>query len=285
MDSKQTATPVNTVELKALFEQDPPNVITDISPHDDMYEKQNAAHYFKVGQSALRGIKLAMLAAGKGTFTNILDFGSGHGRVMRTLHAAFPNARLTACDLVPDAVEFCAKTFAAVPVVSKQNPKEVPIGGNFDLIWCGTMFTNINEQRTTEFLTLFYELLAPEGLLLFTTHGRYVADRLRRGESSYGLDKEAVPGLLADYDRKGCGFREYPQQVIREHFSIDIGSYGISLHSPAWVFQQLIKLPDTRLLTFTERGWDDHQDVVSCMRTPPALSAVLAKFRVYTPKR
>jgi SAM-dependent methyltransferase len=284
MGSNQTNRAVNTQELKDLFEQDTPNVSTELSPDDDMFEG-HTNHYFQVGHSAMRGVKLAMLAAGKGTLTNILDFGSGHGRVLRTFRAAFPNARLTACDVIPDAVEYCARTFGAVPIVSRQHPREVPLEGEYDLIWCGTMFTNLNEQTTLEFLSLFYDHLAPDGLLVFTTHGRYVAGRLRAGETTYGLDPAVIPGLLADYDGKGYGFREYPPEVIREHFSIDMGSYGIAVQSPAWVFQQLTRFPDTRLLTFTERGWDNHQDMVSCLRVKPPTPVGLAKFRVYTPNR
>ena len=147
------------------------------------------------------------------------------------------------------------------------------------------MFTNLNEDLTTQFLNLFYNALAPDGLLVFTTHGRYVVDRLRSGQFSYGLDKADIPGLLADYDRTGYGFRCYPQELLQEHFSVDMGTYGIALHHPAWVFQQLLKLADTRLLTFTERGWDDHQDMVSCVRTRPPISSLLSKLRVYTPNR
>ena len=46
----------------------------------------------------------------------MLDFACGHGRVMRTLKAAFPDALLTACDIDRDGVDFCARTFGAAPV-------------------------------------------------------------------------------------------------------------------------------------------------------------------------
>src|SRR5581483_10052394 len=77
---------------------EPPGVIRRISPRDEMYAG-DADHYFGVGRSALRCVRLAMLAAGKQRVCRILDLPSGHGRVLRYLKAAFPEARLTACDL------------------------------------------------------------------------------------------------------------------------------------------------------------------------------------------
>jgi len=58
-------------QLKELFEQKTSNVIREISPNDSMYVTEE--HYFSVGHSALKCIKLAMLAAGKEDFKNILD--------------------------------------------------------------------------------------------------------------------------------------------------------------------------------------------------------------------
>jgi hypothetical protein len=49
-------------QLKDLFEQKTSNVIGEISPNDSMYVTEE--HYFSVGHSALKYIKLAMLAAG-----------------------------------------------------------------------------------------------------------------------------------------------------------------------------------------------------------------------------
>ncbi len=49
-------------QLKELFEQKTSNVIREISPNYSMYVTEE--HYFSVGHSALKCIKLAMLAAG-----------------------------------------------------------------------------------------------------------------------------------------------------------------------------------------------------------------------------
>ncbi len=190
--------------------------------------------------------------AGKEALHTILDFACGHGRVLRMLAAAFPAARLTACDLDPDGVEFCARTFGATGVVSREEPAEIELEGPFDLIWCGSLLTHVDEDRWHGFLSLWESLLAPDGVLVFTTHGRRSAENIR---SSIAAQMSA---MLGDYDRTGFGYEDYP----------DSDNYGTSLSSPAWVCRQLERVPGLRLLMLKEEGWADHQDVVACLRAP-----------------
>jgi SAM-dependent methyltransferase len=255
--------PEDLAEIRRLFEQEAPDVIAEIAPADGMYAG-SSEHYFHVGQSALRCVKLALLAAGKEDVRSALDFACGYGRVLRALHAAFPRARLTACDLLHDAVDFCARRFGAAPVYGTPRPAEAPLAGPFDLIWCGTLLTNLNAWAWDELLDLFHAHLAPGGVLVFTTHGRWVAERIRTGACTYGLGGDVLPGLLAGYDRDGFGFGQYPPETLQQA-RIE-GEYGISVSSPAWVCARLARFPGLRLLGYTERLWDDHQDSVACTR-------------------
>jgi SAM-dependent methyltransferase len=254
----------------------------EISPGDDMY--QGAwNHYFNVGVDALHAIGLALMAARKTGVDRILDLPCGHGRVLRSLRAAFPDARITACDIERRGVDFCAATFDAEPVYSQKDPDEIELDGEYDLIWCGSLLTHLNFDYWGKFLALFRRSLAPDGVLVFTTAGRHAGvilrsalplfDRvhaaqaggedagpeyeelvLNRSLSSYNLERDRVERLLGEYDRQGFGYVDYQGQV----------DYGISLASPSHVFEQLEQLDDTRLILFTERGWDNHQDVTAC---------------------
>src|SRR5215831_17887353 len=88
------------------------SVSTDISTADSMFEGDRN-HYFSVGRSALRCIERAAETAGEDGFHSILDFGSGFGRVLRVLRAAYPDAEVAACDLSREALDFCASAFGA----------------------------------------------------------------------------------------------------------------------------------------------------------------------------
>src|SRR5438132_6598087 len=85
-----------------------------ISYNDGMY-KGDGEHYFRVGLSAIHCIDEALREAQIESVKNILDLPCGYGRVLRFLVHRFPQAHVTACELMPDAVRFCAETFGAKP--------------------------------------------------------------------------------------------------------------------------------------------------------------------------
>jgi SAM-dependent methyltransferase len=255
---------LNISEVSDQMSQPNCPVSTEISPRDAMYGG-NPKHYFGVGYSALRCIKAAIIATEKKDVNNILDFPCGHGRVLRTLRADFPDARIYACDLDRDGVDFCAKTFNAIPIYSSVDPRKVEIKSDLDLIWVGSLFTHFNQDNWDEFLQLFAAHLAPNGLLVFTTHGRRPVEWIRKGVTQFGLTRKQMYGLendrfeqlLLDYDKYGFSYENYPLQK----------NYGISLSSPSWVMSKLQIYADLRIVMYLEHGWDQHQDVVACIKS------------------
>lgn len=241
--------------MLARHQAEPAGVSRRIAPHDQMLAG-NREHYFGVGLSALCCVRLALLAAGKERAERILDLPCGHGRVTRFLRAEFPEAHLTACDLLRDAVDFCAKTFQATPVYSTPRAADIPLQGGFDLIWCGSLLTHLDAEGWSAFLELFHRHLEPSGVLLFTTHGRRVHRHLAVDGWNYQLDEDSVRRLLAEYAQTGFGYQNYAHSP----------GYGVSLASAAWVLPLLESLPEWRVLSYVEHGWDDHQDVVVCQR-------------------
>ena len=235
------------------------NVLRNISANDEMFSGDEL-HYFSVGESALESIELALLAArrSKSSIRRILDLPCGHGRVLRYIRAAFPESEITACDLSRDAVDYCVSVFGAIPVYSEEQTSQIPIKGEYDLIWCGSLLTHLNEQRSAHFFHLFNSLLSENGILVFTLHGPSCAYGVREGYLSYNQDEAGKALLLDIFDRRGYWYVDDPGK----------NNYGVSLTSPVWVTKQFQQLPDFRLLTYTEMGWDNHQDVVSCIREP-----------------
>ena len=244
-------------KLQELFEQEI-SVIQEISPHDEMYQGGNKEHYFGVGRSALKCIMLAMLAAGNDmeNIKKILDLPSGYGRVLRYLKAFFKDAQITACDIERNAVEFCRSIFDAKPIYSEKRPSNIKIDNKFDLIWCGSLLTHLDFVRWVEFINFFHSILASRGILVFTSHGRHCVERILTGDFTYGLNNESLKILLDDFDRKGFGYVNYP----------DIDDFGISLSSPAHVLTMLENIADLQLLLYYEKGWDNHHDVVACVK-------------------
>ncbi len=233
------------------------DVIQDISPKDDMFQG-NLQHYFHVGESALECINTALSAIGKSpeVIRTILDLPSGYGRVLRILKAAFPYAKITACDLDRSAVDFCAEKFNALPVYSSKFISNIFFPGTFDLIWVGSLFTHLDSGDWLSFLKLFNRILNPGGLLIITLHGPAVIQNITSNKNSYGLQAGELSSLLSQYSQQQFGYVDYPGQA----------GYGISVSSPANTLQILQKYPSFKLLSYQERGWDDHQDVLSLQK-------------------
>jgi acetyltransferase-like isoleucine patch superfamily enzyme/SAM-dependent methyltransferase len=235
-------------------------IIQTIGLDDEMFAGDKA-HYFGVGKSALHGIEAALFAANKPptTVRRILDLPCGHGRVMRYFNAAFPGAHITACDLSRGAVNFCAQTFGAEPVYSHVNVSQIELHGKYDLIWSGSLFTHLRAEHCMEFVRLFSSLINPGGLIVFTVHGRWVERSLATNRYTYGLKSHDVTALLKEYYETGFGYADYPGS----------SGYGISVSSPAYVLAKLTSLPDLKLISYQEKGWDNHQDIVCLQKQAP----------------
>jgi SAM-dependent methyltransferase len=148
-------------------------------------------------------------------------------------------------------VEFCVRAFGAQPASSSPKLDGVSLGKKFDMIWCGSLATHLNESGIGALLRLFQRHLAPGGIVIFTTHGDFVQRRILTPDFDYGLDPKQIERIGIDYPKTGYGFEEYPGEQ----------NYGVSLSSPAWIRARVRDVGGLKEVFFKERGWDDHQDV------------------------
>jgi SAM-dependent methyltransferase len=224
-----------------------------ISEKDEMFQG-NKDHYFSVGASALFCINQALTAVKRDIedIKRILDIPCGHGRVLRTLKKTFTNAEITACDIIADAVDFCANTFGAVPVYSSND-----VTGKYDLIWCGSLLTHLPLNEWFYFMNFFNDHLKNEGIVVFTTHGRWPAKRIGTGDCLYGLTESRQ--IIGDYKKNGFGFFPYQWAMEKKH-------YGISITRPSKAIEIFEEIQGLHLISYQERGWDNHQDVIAAIK-------------------
>jgi SAM-dependent methyltransferase len=227
-----------------------PKLELAVDRRDGMYVRDDPAHYFYVAYSALACIQVVRTKQYGKTFSSVLDLPCGHGRVLRALKAAFPEASFTACDLDEHGVDFCARTFGATGVYSNVDPRMIRIHAKFDLIWVGSLFTHLNGDRWSSFLDLFSSILVKDGLLFFSTHGDFVVERLERFSEFYGLSPEQIEVVKLQYAKGGFGYADYRESP----------GYGISLSTAAWVKRSL-RLHSFDLAAFMPTAWDKHHDI------------------------
>ena len=234
-----------------------PRLITRVSAGEDMLTGgEDLRNYFEVGESALTQIKAGLAAAGSPGPERILDLPCGYGRVLRHLRAEWPNAEITAMDINVSAVEFCASTFSARPVVSRQPPWEVDPGDEYDLQWCGSLLTHFDEPDWAPTLSYFRDRAAPGGVVVFTTHGGLSIDLLT-GEQlgpwsgDYGMGAKATE-MAATARRTGFAFG---------HYGDTPDPFGLSVSAPEWVRNKVATVSGLAFVSFSKEGWFGHQDV------------------------
>lgn len=227
----------------------------EISPRDEMFEGDEN-HYFSVGAEALRLVRQALAAVDAPEPQTILDLPCGHGRILRYLRAAWPAAEISVSDINKDGVEHCARAFDAVPYPADLEPDRLPLRtGHYDLVWVGSLFTHLPLELWRAYAQVFSRVLKKDGLLVFTTLGRFGAYRIR-----HGFDYRLAPGelspLVSTFDRKGFAYASYPNHT----------HYGVCLVSPAWVVREITDDPGWKLVWCAEMAWDQHQDVFACQK-------------------
>jgi len=232
-----------------------------ISPADDMYDHNNPAayeHYLTVGRDAIRVICTALVLCRKTEIRSILDLPCGYGRVMRYLRVAFPDALITGCDLAPDKVAFCHEFFGSIGVESKEDFPALQFDAGFDLIWSGSLLTHLPLESVTKAIALFRRSLNPGGVAVFTVHGRH--SLFAQHHKFKYLPAEQFEAVKRGYYADGFGYAGYP--AGHSAATEQLPRYGISVCAPWFVIQKLVLDDSVRVVSYCERGWDNHQDVV-----------------------
>ena len=231
----------------------------NISPNDDMAIGDAIQWYFEVGELALKNISAVLNTTHieKNEISKILDLPSGYGRVLRWLVKGFPDAGITACDTNVDAIDYASKEFCVTGVRSNYDITQIQLPHyDYDLIWCGSLFTHFSDILWSQLLDLFHDNLTSKGVLVFTTHGRAAAQHMRQQNPIYRLDPNIAKQVLLDFDNTGFGYANYDDKYP---------VYGISMSNIAWVTKKIERFPDLRICYLCETAWG-HQDVFGVVK-------------------
>ncbi len=170
---------------------------------------------------------------------SVLEFASGHGRFTRHLVKALGAQRVVASDVVADSVEFARQAFGVEGFVSAAVPEDVQWQRQHDLVFVLSLFSHLPASTWSRWLRRIYDMVAPGGVLVFTTHG-----------------DEAVRKQNVTLDENGYFFTP-----SSESNAIDGQEYGTTFTSEAFVRARIAEhLPGARLLKLAPRQFWHHQD-------------------------
>ena len=184
----------------------------------------------------------------------MLDFGCGCGRVLRHW-AGLDGPEIYGSDYNERLAGWCAAHLLFV--TASVNRLEPPTGyadGQFDLVYAISVFTHLPHDLERGWIAELSRIVAPDGLLLLTTHGHSYADRLE-------------PDERASYDAG---------EVVVRWPSVAGSNLCTTFHPEAYVRERLA--PEFELLEHTPDGGtvgSRQQDLVVFRKPAPGTAAQL----------
>lgn len=219
----------------------------------------HTAAYYGIGRRALHVIGAALINSPDTKYSKILDFPCGWGRVTRWIRAGFPEAEIGMAEIVHEASRWCAEQFGGVPILSHPNFNEVSVDDDYDIIWVGSLVTHLPEDKAIEFFRFASSKLTPNGVLIVTLHGRRaVANGRAKLPATVFRTMEEMEREALKFESGKYGYGEYLKQP----------GYGHSFSPLPWVYEAVSSLPEISVLSFREKGWNNHQDVLVLKRAP-----------------
>lgn len=235
-------------------------IVKEVHLEDGMW-KTGQDWYFRVGEQAFTLILNALTLSPKTGVKTILDLPSGCGRVARHLRAGFPDAEITASDLLTYGVDFCAEVLGCRPLYSNPELTAVDFGKSFDVIWVGSLFTHMDFEIFRRWSRHLLSFLNDDGILVMTLNAEWTLEM----HKSHGriIDNDSFAHLERAYLETGKAFQPYTH--IKTAAEVP---FGVSAFRPDVTIAEALTMPDVRVISYTERGWGDNQDVLVLCKRP-----------------
>jgi SAM-dependent methyltransferase len=209
----------------------------------------NADSYITTGQTLAQNIQTLCTATGRDfeSFTSVLDFGCGCGRVIQHLQSrSAPSTKLFASDIDHELVEWGSANLRGIQWSINNHRPPLPFNDeSFDLIYAISVFTHLDQDYEKVWLQELRRVARPEATLILTVHGKYAFEMM-------GLPFKAElehDGFIFISDAKGRfkldGFPDF---------------YQTACHTKEYVKKQWSTLFE--VVDYVERGINDHQDAV-----------------------
>lgn len=229
-----------------------------ISVRDAMFRAlPDEDSYLRAGKSVARTISVAADLAELSP-QSILDYGCGHGRVMRWLQVFWPDARLAGADVTESQVSFCAETFGSDPVLINRPFSDIKLPSQYDLIWLGSIFTHMDENGWKDLFNSLRKHVKTGGVICFSFAGQYVYRSIKEGNRWGFKPEDDLTNLIDGYEEAGFG---YFQQATSNG-----QPWGRSLVSPHWALKFCLAQSE-RIVLYSEQSYARRQDVIALQFT------------------
>ena len=157
------------------------------------------------------------------SFSHILDFGCGCGRLTRQLPSR-TDAQIAGSDLNPELSGWCADNLPFGRFCTNDLLPPLEFGPRvFDLIIARSVFTHLPEPEQLAWMREFERVLAPGGLIYLTMHGEQLASGLTPSQRQILENDELVvtyAALAGDNICSTWASRGYVERRLLEGFEL-----------------------------------------------------------------
>ncbi len=237
-------------------------IISDLDPSDienPMDAPWKMTHYWQQGADALSICVGALMTNRREPPKAILDLPSGSGRVTRHFKAFFPDASIVACDLYEAHYSFCERALGVETKKSEADFDKLHFDKRFDLIFCGSLLTHLNERDYKAAIRCMIRSLSDTGIAVITLSGRH-GEWIQENKYQY-IEPELYKRAMKTVPATGFGYVDYNAHLLNTAWN-EQTHYGVAMVRPSFATKHIESIPEVRLLGYIERGWDDTQDVM-----------------------
>ena len=165
------------------------------------------------------------------TYTRILDFGCGSGRILRGL-PPLTSATLVGCDIDQEAIAWDTAHLSFGEFSATHEYPPLPFEEHaFDFVYAVSIFTHLDEAHQLRWLAEWKRIIKPGGLLLVTFRGAQDAEKLKEPQKtkalaqlkSYGLYYHTTnfwDGVFPAYYQQAFHTPKYVKKHWAKYFSI-----------------------------------------------------------------
>lgn len=190
----------------------------------------------------------------------VLDFGCSSGRVVRVLHAAYPQIEWHGCDPNGPAIAWAQESLPGINFFASDDSPPLALGdASLDLVYAISIWSHFAPQLGLRWFEEMQRLLRPGGYLVCTTHGltsvaHYAVNEHRTPEQS----QQIADALYLQ------GWWYAPEFGEAGDWGVVNPEWGTAFLSPEWMLTQLC--PGWRVLEFAPGRNQDNQDVYVLQR-------------------
>jgi 2-polyprenyl-3-methyl-5-hydroxy-6-metoxy-1,4-benzoquinol methylase len=159
---------------------------------------------------------------------SFLEFAAGYGRFTRFLAARVGPERVTVSDISRPAVDFARRTYRVSGFYSAESADDVAHSEQHEIVFVASLFSHLTIAHWTAWLQRLYQMVAPGGLMIFSTHGPFVRDHIYDAAAraklvtqadgfSYLLTNETHGRLPVDYYGSAFVTEDFVRSQIHQH--------------------------------------------------------------------